>query len=146
MSLKITLMEDMKAAMRSGEALKRDTVRTIMSEVKNFEIDNGEQDDSGVQKIISKLVKQFQDALGDFKTAGREDLISETQDKLAILEAYLPTQMSDESLKNMVAEIVAAAPVKAMGPIIGQVVKKAAGLADGGRISAAVRSALVEKS
>jgi len=97
MLLKQTLMEDMKQAMREGNALKRDTVRTIMSEVKNFEIDNGQQDDAGVQKIVAKLVKQFQDALGDFKTAQREDLISETQTKLDILQAYLPQQMSSDS-------------------------------------------------
>lgn len=143
MSLKLTLVEDMKQAMRSGAALKRDTVRTVMSEVKNFEIDNGEQDDAGVQKIILKLVKQFQDAMNDFVKANREDLILETQQKLDILQAYLPQQMTELELQKIVAEVVAAAPVKAMGPIIGQVVKRVAGQADGSRISAAVKIALM---
>ena len=143
MSLKLTLIEDMKQAMRSGAALKRDTVRTVMSEVKNFEIDNGEQDDAGVQKIILKLVKQFQDAMNDFVKANREDLILETQQKLDILQAYLPQQMTELELQKIVAEVVAAAPVKAMGPIIGQVVKRVAGQADGSRISAAVKIALM---
>jgi uncharacterized protein YqeY len=144
MSLKATLMEDMKAAMRAGDALKRDTVRGVMSEVKNFEIDNGEQDDAGVQKIITRLVKQFQDAMGDFTRGGRADLVAETQTKLDILQAYLPKQMSDKELTAIVTEVVAAAPVKAMGPIIGQVMKRVAGLADGGRVSAAVKAALAQ--
>jgi uncharacterized protein YqeY len=144
MSLKQTLMEDMKIAMRSGDALKRDTVRGVMSEVKNFEIDNGEQDDAGVQKIITKLVKQFQDAMADFTRGGRADLMAETQTKLDILQAYLPKQMSDDELNQIVADVVAAAPVKSMGPVIGQVMKKVAGLADGGRVSAAVKKALAE--
>ncbi|HCC84317.1 MAG TPA: glutamyl-tRNA amidotransferase [Candidatus Pacebacteria bacterium] len=144
MLLKQTLMEDMKQAMREGNALKRDTVRTIMSEVKNFEIDNGQQDDAGVQKIVAKLVKQFQDALGDFKTAQREDLISETQTKLDILQAYLPQQMSETELQAIVAEVIAAAPAKVMGPIIGLVMKRVAGQADGGRVSTAVKAALAQ--
>lgn len=144
MSLKQTLMEDMKIAMRSGDALKRDTVRGVMSEVKNFEIDNGEQDDAGVQKIITKLVKQFQDAMADFTRGGREDLMAETQTKLDILQAYLPKQMSDDELNQIVADVVAASSVKSMGPVIGQVMKKVAGLADGGRVSAAVKKALAE--
>ena len=142
MSLKQALIEDMKQAMRDHNSAKLGTVRMVLSELKNFEIDNGEQDDAGVQKVVSKLVKQYQDALNDFKTAGREDLIAETQDKLKTLEAYLPHQMSDADLQKIVDEVVAAAPVKAMGPLIGQVMKRVAGQADGGRISAAVKAAL----
>lgn len=142
MPLKQTLMEDMKQAMRAHDTLKLGTVRLVISELKNFEIDNGEQDDAGVQKVIGRLMKQWQDALNDFKTAGREDLITETQDKLKVLEAYMPQQMSDEALKAIVDEVVAASPVKTMGPIIGQVMKKVAGQADGGRVSAAVKAAL----
>lgn len=142
MSLKQTLTEDMKQAMRDHNSAKLGTVRMVLSELKNFEIDNGEQDDAGVQKVVSKLVKQYQDALNDFKTAGREDLIAETQDKLKTLEAYLPQQMSDADLQKIVDEVVAAAPVKTMGPLIGQVMKRVAGQADGGRISAAVKAAL----
>lgn len=142
MPLKQTLMEDMKQAMRDRNAAKLGTVRMVISELKNFEIDNGEQDDAGIQKVIGRLVKQWQDALNDFKTAGREDLIAETQDKLDVLAAYMPKQMSEEELQKIVAEVVAASPVKAMGPIIGQVMKRVAGQADGGRISAAVKAAL----
>ena len=143
MSLKQTLMEEMKQAMKAHDSMKLNTVRLVISELKNFEIDNGEQDDAGVQKIISKLMKQWQDALTDFKTAGREDLITETEEKLAVLQNYLPTQMSEAELETIVKEVVAAAPVKTMGPVIGQVMQRVAGQADGGRVSAAVKAALV---
>jgi hypothetical protein len=144
MSLKLDLREDMKQAMKAHDALKLDTVRSVISEVRNFEIDNGEQDDAGVQKIIAKLVKQWQDAIVDFKAADRTDLITETESKLQILKAYLPEQLSDEKLQAIVQEVVAAAPVKTMGPIIGQVMQRVAGQVDGGRVSAAVKAALAE--
>lgn len=144
MSLKLDLREAMKEAMKAHDSLKLDTVRSVISEVRNFEIDNGEQDDAGVQKIIAKLVKQWQDAMVDFKEAGRDDLISETESKLEVLKAYLPEQLSDEKLQAIVQEIVAAAPVKTMGPIIGQVMQRVAGQVDGGRVSAAVKAALAE--
>jgi uncharacterized protein YqeY len=142
MTLKETLMENMKQAMRDHDSLKLNTVRQVISELKNFEIDNGVQDDAGVQKIITKLLKQYQDGLNDFKTAGRTDLIEETEEKLAVLSAYLPQQLSEDELQAIVAEVVAAAPVKAMGPLIGQVMKRVGNKADGGRVSAAVKAAI----
>jgi uncharacterized protein len=142
MTLKETLMENMKQAMRDHDSLKLNTVRQVISELKNFEIDNGVQDDAGVQKIITKLLKQYQDGLNDFKTAGRTDLIEETEAKLAVLSAYLPQQLSEDELQAIVAEVVAAAPVKAMGPLIGQVMKRVGNKADGGRVSAAVKAAI----
>ncbi len=142
MTIKQTLMEDMKTAMRAHDSVKLNTIRMLISDVKNFEIDNGEQDDAGVQKIAAKLIKQWQDAMTDFVKAAREDLIAETQAKIDIMTAYLPQQLSDDQLKAVVDEVLAAAPVKSMGPVTGMVMKRVAGQADGSRVSAMVKAAL----
>lgn len=144
MTIKQTLMEDMKQAMKAHDSLKLTTVRLLLSELKNFEIDNGEQDDAGVQKIAARLIKQWQDAMTDFVKADRQDLIDETKAKIEIISAYLPSQMSDEALAAVVDEVVAQSPVKTMGPIIGQVMKRVAGQADGGRVSAMVQAKLAQ--
>lgn len=142
MTVKQTLVEDMKNAMRAHDSLKLNTVRLLLSELKNFEIDNGEQDDAGVQKIAARLIKQWQDAMADFVKANREDLISETKSKIDIITAYLPQQLSDEALKAIVDEVVAAATMKTIGPVTGMVMKRVAGQADGSRVAAMVKAAL----
>ncbi len=142
MTLKEQLMEDMKNAMRAHEALKLDVVRMIRSEVKNFEIDNGEADDKKVQKIIKTMLKQQKDALLDFEKAARQDLIDETNSKIEIFANYLPTELSDAELEQIVTEIVASATNKDFGPLMGQVMKKVGNRADGGRVTMLLKKAL----
>ena len=142
MTLKEQLMEDMKNAMRAHEALKLDVIRMIRSEVKNFEIDNGEADDEKVQKIIKTMLKQQKDALLDFEKAARQDLIDETNSKIEIFANYLPTELSDTELEQIVTEIVASATNKDFGPLMGQVMKKAGNRADGGRVTMLLKKAL----
>ncbi len=142
MTLKEQLMEDMKNAMRAHEALKLDVVRMIRSEIKNFEIDNGEADDEKVQKIIKTMLKQQKDALLDFEKAARQDLVDETNAKIAVFTAYLPTELSDAELEQVVAEVLANATVKDFGPLMGQVMKKVGNRADGGRVTAFLKKAL----
>lgn len=143
MSFSLQLREDMKQAMRDHDAMKLNTIRFLMSEIKNYEIDNGEQDDAGIMKIIQKQVKQMKDANVEFEKAGRSDLVEEEKKKLAILEAYLPQQMSEEELTGIVEQVMAETENKQMGPIISEVMKRVAGKADGGRVSAIVRSKLI---
>jgi len=142
MTLKEQLMEDMKNAMRAHETLKLDVVRMIRSEVKNFEIDNGEADDEKVQKIIKSMLKQQKDALVDFLRAARQDLIDETNAKIEIFASYLPTELSDVELEAVVAEVLASAENKDFGPLMGQVMKKVGSRADGGRVTAFLKKAL----
>ncbi|NCO12088.1 MAG: aspartyl-tRNA amidotransferase [Candidatus Pacebacteria bacterium CG_4_10_14_3_um_filter_34_15] len=142
MNLKDQLVEDMKQAMRSKDTVKLGVIRFLRSEIKNFEIDNGEQDDKGVVKIIASQTKKIKDALVDFRAAGREDLVSAEEAKVAILEAYLPQQMSDEDLRIVVAKIVDETEEKNMGKLIGAAVKAVEGKADGGRVSAMVKEKL----
>lgn len=142
MTLKEQLMEDMKNAMRAHETLKLDVVRMIRSEVKNFEIDNGEADDEKVQKIIKTMLKQQKDALLDFERAARQDLIDETKAKIEIFASYLPTELSDEELEKIVTEVMANATNKDFGPLMGQVMKKVGNKADGSRVTTLLKKAL----
>ena len=142
MSLKDQLLEDMKTAMRAKDTDKLSVVRMIRSEVKNYEIDNGEADDNAVQKIVTTMLKQQKDALGDFQGAGREDLVDETKKKIEILTAYLPQQLSDEELELRVKAVVDNADNKDFGPLMGQAMKAVAGKAEGGRVSAMLKKLL----
>ncbi len=142
MSLKSQLMEDMKQAMKERDMAKLGTIRFLISEIKNVEIDTGEQDDAGIQKIIIRQIKQMRDALADFEKGGREDIVTQEKAKIVVLEAYMPKQLSDEELEEVVDESIAQSEDKNMGKIIGEVVKRTQGLAEGGRVSAMVRQKL----
>ncbi|HYD35238.1 MAG TPA: GatB/YqeY domain-containing protein [Vitreimonas sp.] len=142
MSLKTQLTDDMKQAMRDRNSVKLNTIRFMLSELKNYEIDNGEQDDAGVQKLIAKQVKQMKDAMAEFQQGGREDLVAEEQAKVVFLEAYLPAQMSDADLEAIVKRVIEGASDKSMGAIMNQVRAEVGGAADGGKIAQIVKAHL----
>lgn len=142
MSFKDQLMEEMKQAMRDKNTAKLGVVRYLMSEIKNAEIDEGELSDEAIEKIVSKQIKQMKDAIQDYEKAGREELVLQETEKISLLEAYLPEQMSDEELAQIVEEVVSAADEKNMGMIIGQVMQKVKGQADGRRVSMMVKEKL----
>jgi hypothetical protein len=142
MTLKEQLMEDMKNAMRAHETLKLDVIRMIRSEVKNFEIDNGEANDEAVQKIIKTMVKQQKDALQDFERAVRQDLIDETQAKITVFASYLPIELTDTELEQMIAVVLSSANTKDFGLLMGQVMKKVGNKADGNRVTTFLKKAL----
>ncbi|NCN03675.1 MAG: GatB/YqeY domain-containing protein [Candidatus Pacebacteria bacterium] len=142
MSLKDQLMEEMKNAMRAKDTVRLGVIRFLRSEIKNIEIDHGDQDDAGVLKIIAKQVKSMKDANSEYQKGGREDLVEENNTKIKILEEYLPQQLSNEELETIVKKIVDSAEEKHMGKIIGSVMKEVDGKADGGRVSQLVRKLL----
>jgi len=141
-ALKDRLTEDMKNAMRAHESLRLNTIRYMLSELKNFEIDNGEQDDAGVMKVIAREVKKLKDALVDFQNAGRKDLVDEETQKIAVMESYLPKQMSDEELMAKVRAAVEKVPSKNFGEVMKMIVADVQGQADGKRISEMVKQAM----
>ncbi len=142
MSLQQQLLDDMKTAMKAKDTVKLGVVRFLRSEIKNYEIDHGEQDDAGVQQIIAREVKKMKDAMADFAKAGREDLVEEEEQKVVVMESYLPAQMSDEELEKIVKEVIDSAEDKNMGKMIGAVKAKVEGQADGGRIAGMVKKLL----
>jgi len=142
MNLNQQLMEDMKLAMKSRDQIKLDTVRFLRSAVKNWEIDHGAASDADIHKIIATQIKQVKESIEGYLQGGSEDRANEEKSKLDILEGYLPTQLTDEELRAIVTEAIAQAPSKDLGPIIGLAMKKVAGKADGGRVSALVKTLL----
>jgi len=142
MSLKANITNQMKDAMRAKDMATLTTIRLVLSEIKNYEIDNGEQDDAGVQKIVGRMIKQWKDAINDYKAGGREDLVEEAKQKLEVLEKFMPEQMGEEELKKIVEETIAQVEDPKPGPVTGMVMKKVAGKADGAMVSKMIRELL----
>ena len=135
MTLMQQLTEDMKAALKAHDSERLQTVRFIIAEVKNAQIDGAGSDDASVQKVIASLVKKSNDAVSEFAAAGRDDLATSEKGKIAVMQKYLPAQLSDEKLRAMVQEVIDGAGKGAKpGQLIGQVMKKVAGQADGARV------------
>lgn len=142
MSLAKQLIEDMKQAMKDRDKVKLGAIRFLRSQIKNYEIDHGEQDSAGVEKLIAKEVKQIKESITEYQKAGRDDLVEEEKAKLAVLEAYLPEQLSEEKIKEIVKEVIDGQENPQMGPVIGQVMAKVGTRADGGSVSALVKEML----
>lgn len=135
MTLKEQLTNDMKDAMRAREMEKLQTIRFLLSEIKNYEIDHETVTETDLQKVVTGQVKKMKEAMLEFQNAGRDDLVSEEMKKVAIMEKYLPQQLTDAELEQIVSEtIVEMGEVKNPGQLIGAVMKKTAGQADGKRI------------
>jgi len=138
MSLKQKIVEDMKQAMKDGDAAKRDTLRMLDSMIKNTEIEKLKKEeglsDDEVQTVISKAIKQRKDSVEQYTIGGRPELAEKETKEIEILSAYMPEQMSEDQIREIVkatlSEIGATSKAemgKAMGPIMG----KLKGQADG---------------
>ncbi|MHC1718993.1 MAG: GatB/YqeY domain-containing protein [Acidaminococcaceae bacterium] len=148
MSIKDLLTEDMKQAMKDKESgkLRLSVIRMARANIKNIEIDEKrELNDDEVLAVLVKEVKMRQDSLEEFAKAGREELVEQAKQEIAILRKYLPEQLSDEELKALVEEAVAetgAAGPKDMGKVMAALMPKTRGRADGKRINTMVRELL----
>jgi len=148
MTLKEQLMEDMKTAMKAREEgkVRLATIRMVRSSIKNVEInEKRDLNDEDVLGVLMKELKMRQDSLEEFKKANRQDLITQTEEEIKVLQAYLPAALSDEELQAIVAEVIAAVGAtspKDMGKVMPQVMAKVKGRADGRRINAMVKNLL----
>jgi uncharacterized protein YqeY len=146
MALKERITEDMKTAMRAGEKERLATIRLILSAVKQREVDERiSLDDSQVLAAIEKMVKQRKEAITQFDAGGRADLVAKETAEIAILQTYLPTQMSDAEIDGLITEAIAstgAASIKDMGKVVAAVKAKAQGRADMGAVSARIKQKL----
>jgi hypothetical protein len=149
-SLRDTLTADMKQAMRDRDNETRDTIRFLLSAVKSAEIDKREPltEDEEIALLRSQA-KQRRDSIDQFRKGRRDDLADRETAQLAVLERYLPQQMSDEELERLVQaginETGASSP-KDMGKVMGLLTRRSEGRVEGGRLSASVRSALADAS
>lgn len=146
MGLKETLMLDLKEAMKEKDTIRKNTVQMIRSAVLQFEKDNlTELDEEGVIEVIAKELKKRRDVLPEYEKSGRDDLIADIKREIEILLAYLPKQLTKEELEVIVSEAIeatGAASMKDMGKIMGVVMPKVKGRADGKMINEIVKEKL----
>lgn len=144
MSLKDQITEDMKTYMRSKNTVALGAVRMLKSEIKNVEIDSGELDDAGVQKVIATAIKKRKDAAEQYTNAGRPELAEKEMAEAEFLSKYMPQQLSEDEVKAIVAEAcegVDTSDKKNFGKVMQAVMAKAGGRADGKLVNQLVKEA-----
>ena len=139
MSLKDRLLNDFKEAMKAKDEIRKNTVNLARAAIKQYEVDNrAELDDQGVLEILTKQVKMRKDALSDFEKAGRTDLLDAYNREIEILMEYLPKQLTEEEVTEIVKATAAELGIEGgrqnMGKLIGAVMPKVKGVADGGLV------------
>lgn len=146
MSLKQLINDDMKTAMRGGDAPRRDALRLLLAALKQREVDERKElADADVVSIIEKMIKQRRESIAQFEKGGRQDLAKSEQFEVGILQAYMPQALSDAEIDAAVAEAIAAAGAKApsdMGKVMGVLKGKLAGRADMTKVSGLVKAKL----
>ena len=144
--LKEKLMEDLKNAMKEKNEIKKNTVTMIKAAVLQIEKDKQIQlDDTQILEIISKEAKKRKDALVEFEKSGRQDLVDQTNEELAVIKEYLPEELSVEELEKIVEETIKevnAIDMKDMGKVMQAVKTKTTGRADGKTINEIVKRKL----
>jgi hypothetical protein len=147
MSLKDKITEDMKAAMRAKETARLGTVRLLLAAMKQKEVDERvELSDADVLSIIEKMVKQRRESIAQYEKAARQDLADAEKAEIAVLQGYLPQQLSEAEVAEAVAAAIresGAAGMKDMGKVMGLLKSRLAGRTDMGKLSGLVKAKLV---
>lgn len=151
------LQEELRQSMLAKNELKTSVLRMILSAINYYEIQKGlprrvkaggagyQATDEDVMSVIQKEAKQHNDSIEQFKNAGRQDLVDKETRELKILKAYLPEQMGEEEIKKMVEEAISqtgAKSIQEMGKVMGSLIPKLKGKADGSLVSKIVREKL----
>jgi uncharacterized protein YqeY len=146
MLLKERITEDMKTAMRSGEKDRLAVIRLLQAAIKQREVDERiALDDAQVMAVLEKMIKQRKESIVAFEKGGRADLVAKETAEIAVLQPYLPAQLSDSELDAIIADAIkttGAASIKDMGKVMGLVKSKAAGKADMGAVGARIKAKL----
>ena len=146
MGLKAQLLQDMKEAMKSKDKVKLSTIRMINSLIKNAEIEKrGELTDDEIIQLLMKYAKQRKEAIEMYEKGGRQDLVEKEKAELAVVESYLPKQMSEEEIRELVKEAIeatGASSPKDIGKVMQHVMPKVKGRADGSVVNKIVREML----
>ena len=146
MSLKSTIVDDMKTAMRAKETARLSTIRLLLAAIKQREVDERiELTDADVLATIDKMIKQRRDSVAQFEAGKREDLAAAERAEIAVLEGYLPARLSDTEIDALIADAVAAtgaSGIAGMGKVMGVVKPKVVGRADMGAVSARIKAKL----
>lgn len=148
MSLYEKIQQDLKKALKEKEAIKLSTLRFLLSAIRNREIElkkRGKLTDKEIIGVIRQQVKQRQESIEAYRTGKREDLASKEEEEMKILNTYLPQELSLEELEKIINQTIK--EIKASGPtdfgkVMGQVIKKAKGRAEGKVVAELVKEKL----
>lgn len=134
MSLKQTLQEELKNALKSKDETKISTVRFLNAAIKNEEINKSKREeglsDDEITSVIARQIKQRKDAIEQFTKGGREDLTAKEKKELAILQSFMPAQMSEEEIRAVAREIIAGGAI-GFGAVMSAVMQRLKGKAEG---------------
>jgi uncharacterized protein YqeY len=146
MSLKERITDDMKAAMRAGEKERLGHIRMITSAIKQREVDERILlDDIQVLSVLEKMIKQRKESLVQFQAGNRQDLVEKEAAEIALLQGYLPSQLSAAEIEALINDAVAAtgaASIKDMGKVMAAIKVKAQGRADMAKVGAIIKAKL----
>ena len=144
--MKQRILEDIKSAMRAKDTLRLTTLRMLSAAIKQVEIDKQiTVDDQAVMAVIQKMIKQRQDAAAQFTAADRPELAEKETAEIEILNVYMPEQLSDADLDQLITTTMAelgCTEMKDMGRTVGALKQKIAGRADMGKVSAKLKAKL----
>ena len=150
MSLQANIMDAMKSAMKSKDSIALEALRAIKAELLLAQTQSGSKEEISEEeeiKILQKLVKQRKDSATIFAEQGRADLVEPELAQVAVIEQFLPAQLSNEEVEAIIAKIIADgnhAGMAAMGQVMGMASKELAGKADGKTISTIVKTLLTK--
>jgi uncharacterized protein YqeY len=146
MALKDRITEDMKVAMRAGDKERLGTIRLALAAIKQREIDERiTLDDGQVLAVLEKMIKQRREAIPQFESGGRADLVAKESAEIKVLQQYLPAQLGDAEIDALIAAAIAATgatSMKDMGKVMAAVKAKAQGRTDMGALSARIKQKL----
>ena len=140
------IQNDMKTALKNGEKVKANTLRLLISKLKNKAIEVGSSlDDKQILQVIQKTAKQHKESIKMYKDGNREDLVTQEQAELDIVEKYLPSMMDENEITTIVESIIketGATTMADFGKVMPQVMKKGAGKIDGSMAQSILKSKL----
>ena len=146
MPIQDQLTEDLKTAMKAQDVVTKDTVRLIRAAIKNAEIEKGAVlDEEGSLGVLSRMAKQYRDSIKTYRDAGREDLVSKEEAELEVVVRYLPEQLGEQQIRELVQTIMG--ELEASGPqdrgkVMGRLMPQLKGRADGSVVSGIVAELL----
>lgn len=145
-SLKARIKDEMKLAMKAKEKLRLATIRLIQAEIKRIEVDERiEIDDERLIAVLDKMCKQRRDSIKQYEDAGRSELAEQEANEIAIIQDFLPTQLSEAELSKLIDSAITssgAESMKDMGKVMGALKPQLQGRADMGEVSKMIKSAL----
>jgi uncharacterized protein len=146
MNIQERLMADLKDAMRNQDATRRDPIRMVRAAIQNAEIElQRPLTEAEAEQVISREVKRREEAVVLFRQGKRDDLVVQEEAQLKVIRAYLPEQLGEEQIKQVIAQVISdlgATSIKEMGPVTKEAIKRLHGQADGKLVNQWVRDML----